>query len=189
MHFAHLPLKGAFSIQLEKKEDERGFFARVYCHDAFKREGLDPPIAQVNTSFSLKKGTLRGMHYQLLPKAEDKLVRCIGGSLYDVILDLRKGSPTFGKWVGVTLSSKTARQIYIPEGFAHGFCVTSSFAVVVYKCTEYYSPMDERGIRWNDPSLNISWPVQKPILSDKDRAYPTLEKVDATDLPKHKGNG
>ena len=173
-------------IQPDIFKDDRGHFLECYRAQGYLDHGIPDRFVQDNLSYS-RRGVLRGLHYQLR-QPQGKLIYVAYGEVYDVAVDIRADSPTFGKWVGVTLSSKTATQIYIPEGFAHGFCVTSGFAVVVYKCTEYYSPMDERGIRWNDPSLNISWPVDKPILSDKDRANPTLETVDATDLPKYKAD-
>ena len=173
-------------IQPDIFKDDRGHFLECYRAQRYLDHGIPDRFVQDNLSYS-RRGVLRGLHYQLR-QPQGKLIYVAYGEVYDVAVDIRADSPTFGKWVGVTLSSKTPRQIYIPEGFAHGFCVTSSFAVVVYKCTDYYSPMEERGIRWNDPSLNIRWPLEKPILSDKDRAYPTLEMVDATDLPKYKAD-
>lgn len=167
-------------------KDDRGHFLECYRAQNYLDHGIPDRFVQDNLSYS-RRGVLRGLHYQLR-QPQGKLVYVAYGEVYDVAVDIRADSSTFGKWVGVTLSSKTATQIYIPEGFAHGFCVTSSFAVVVYKCTEYYSPMDERGIGWNDPSLNISWPVDKPILSDKDRANPTLRMIEPTELPEFKIN-
>ena len=166
-------------------KDDRGHFQECYRAQRYLDHGIPDRFVQDNLSYS-KRGVLRGLHYQLA-RPQGKLVYVAQGEIYDVAVDIRRESPTFGKWVGVTLSSETAKEMYIPHGFAHGFCITSNAAVVVYKCTDYYAPMEERGIRWNDPSLNISWPIEKPILSGKDRAYPTLQMVEATDLPKFEG--
>jgi dTDP-4-dehydrorhamnose 3,5-epimerase len=138
-------------------------------------------FVQDNLSFSVRS-VLRGLHYQL-GKPQGKLITVLEGEIYDVAADIRRGSPHFGHWVGVHLSSKEYRQLFIPPGFAHGFCVTSDTAAVIYKCTDYYSPEDERGIRWDDPELSIAWPVTDPVLSEKDRLNPTLGEIPAEDLP------
>jgi len=148
-------------------EDPRGFFMETYRKETFAQAGLSLEFVQDNHSQSTQ-GTLRGLHYQI-QHAQGKLVRVIRGAVFDVAVDLRRWSPTFGRWVGVTLSAENRRSIYIPPGFAHGFCVTSPVAEFVYKCTDYYSPQHERTLLWNDPALGITWPVSDPILSDKDR--------------------
>lgn len=158
--------------------DERGFFAEVYKYPDFEKAGLKKPFRQVNHSKS-QRGVLRGLHYQKNPTAQAKMVRVIAGEVFDVAVDLRKGSPWFGQWVGVTLEAKEMKMLYIPEGFAHGFCVTSETAEVVYYTTDVYSPSDERGVAWDDPKLNISWPVLDPLVSAKDLQFPGLDAIDA----------
>ena len=172
MHFRETPLKGAYLIDLDKKGDDRGFFARFFCMKEFAQHGLVSQFVQLNNSLSAEKGTLRGLHYQLAPKGEDKLVRCIRGSLYDVILDLRQGSPTFGKWFGAELSAENRTMMYVPKGFAHAFLTLSDDAEALYMVSEYYAPELERGVRWNDPKFDIKWPIKPTIISDKDRNHP-----------------
>ena len=158
-----------------EREDERGFFARAFCEKEFGAQGLATRFVQVNNSLSAQKGTLRGMHYQLAPKAETKLVRCIRGAMYDVVLDLRDGSPTFGRSFGAELSAENRRMMWIPPGFAHGFLVTSDQADFAYKVTANYAPSDERSVAWNDPDLAIAWPLERePTLSKRDAAAPSL---------------
>jgi dTDP-4-dehydrorhamnose 3,5-epimerase len=169
MIFTETPIKGAFVIELEKREDERGFFARAFCEREFTAHGLSSRMVQVNNSLSRAKGTLRGMHYQLAPKAETKVLRCVRGSLFDVILDIRRGSPTFGKAFGVELSAANRKMIYVPKGFAHGFMTLEDDAEALYFVDEFYGADVERCIRWNDPRFNISWPQQPTVISDKDR--------------------
>jgi len=171
MIFTETPLKGAFLIDLEKRGDERGFFARAFCAKEFAAHGLATHFVQVNNSLSATKGTLRGMHYQLAPKAETKLVRCIRGALFDVILDLRRGSPTFGRSFGAELTADNRRMMYVPKGFAHGFITLSDATEAFYLVDEFYAPEFERGVRWNDPKFNIQWPIQPVVISDKDRAH------------------
>jgi dTDP-4-dehydrorhamnose 3,5-epimerase len=168
MIFSESPLAGAYLIDLEKRGDDRGFFARAFCKREFEALGLATDFAQVNNSLSAQKGTLRGMHYQLPPKAETKLVRCIRGSLHDVILDLREGSPTFGKSFGAELSAENRRMMYVPKGFAHGFITLTDDTEAFYFADEFYAPELERGIRWNDPSFDLSWPIAPVVISDKD---------------------
>jgi len=172
MLFNKTPLDGAYTIDLDKKGDDRGFFARFFCTEEFKQHGLDQHYVQVNNSLSAYKGTLRGMHYQLAPKAESKLVRCIKGALYDVILDLREGSPTFGQWYGTELTAENRKMMYVPKGFGHGFITLSDDTEALYMVSEFYAPQLERGIRWNDPRFNIQWPIAPKIVSDKDSAHP-----------------
>jgi len=169
MIFREIPLKDAYIIELEKRGDDRGFFARAFCENEFAQHGLSNHFVQVNNSLSVPKGTLRGMHYQLAPKAETKLVRCIRGVLYDVILDLRKDSPTFGQSYGLELSAENRRMFYVPKGFAHGFITLVENTEAFYFVDEFYSPQHERGVRWNDPKFAIKWPMQPAVLSEKDR--------------------
>src|SRR5688572_7235039 len=177
MKFIPTGLEGAFTIELEKREDERGFFARAFCVNEYKAAGLDGAIVQINNSLSVEKGTLRGMHYQLAPKAETKIVRCIKGSLYDVIVDLRKDSPTFLKWFGAELSADNRRTMYVPKGFAHGFITLEPNTEAFYLVTEFYAPDRERGIKYNDPALNIKWPIAPTVVSDKDLKHPDFNEA------------
>lgn len=169
MIFTETPLKGAFVIELQKRGDDRGFFARVFCRREFEQHGLVTEFVQVNNSLSGQKGTLRGMHYQLAPKAETKVVRCIRGAFYDVILDLRPGSPTFGKSFGIELSADNRVMLYVPKGFAHGFLTLTEDVEAFYFVDEFYAPETERIVRWNDPKFAIQWPAAPESLSDKDR--------------------
>ncbi|HTN52313.1 MAG TPA: dTDP-4-dehydrorhamnose 3,5-epimerase [Anaeromyxobacter sp.] len=171
MIFTETPLPGAWLVDLEKRGDDRGFFARAFCVNEFEAHGLATRFLQVNDSLSARRGTLRGMHYQLAPKAETKLVRCIRGALWDVILDLRQGSPTFGKSFGAELSAENRRMLYVPKGFAHGFVTLADDTEAFYFVDELYAPDRERGVRWNDPRFGIEWPVQPVVLSDKDRGH------------------
>ena len=157
--------------------DGRGFFLELYKRADFEQGGIRDHFIQDNYSKSAK-GVLRGLHYQKNPKAQGKLVMCMKGNIYDVAVDIRRGSPHFGKWVGVELSEENRRMLYVPPGFAHGFQVLSDTAEVLYKCTEEYSPDDERGIIWNDPELNISWPLRDPVLSGKDKVHPLFRDAD-----------
>jgi dTDP-4-dehydrorhamnose 3,5-epimerase len=171
MIFTETPLTGAFLIDLEKRGDERGFFARAFCEREFAEHGLPSRFVQVNNSLSAEKGTLRGMHYQLAPKAETKLVRCIRGALYDVILDLRSDSPTFGQSFGAELSAENRRMMVVPKGFGHGFITLADDTEAFYFVDEFYAPELERGVRWDDPRFAISWPLAPVVLSDKDRGH------------------
>lgn len=169
MIFTETPLKGAYVIGLEKRGDERGFFARVFCRREFEEHGLVTAFVQVNNSLSGRKGTLRGMHYQLAPKAETKLMRCVRGAFYDVILDLRPGSPTFGQSFGIELSADNRLMLYVPKGFAHGFLTLTDVSEAFYFVDEFYDPQAERIVRWNDPRFAIRWPAAPEVLSEKDR--------------------
>jgi len=171
MKFTKTKLKDAYIVELEPIEDGRGFFARSFCHEEFKKLGLNFDIAQCNISYSKKKGTLRGMHYQKAPHEEAKLVRCISGAIYDVIIDLRAGSPTYCQWIAFELSAGNYKALYIPEGFAHGFQTLEDDTVVSYHMSEYYHPECALGIRWDDSALNIKWPSDKKIISKKDLSY------------------
>jgi dTDP-4-dehydrorhamnose 3,5-epimerase len=176
MIFTETKLKGAFVIEPEQLEDERGFFARTWCQREFTNHGLNPSIAQCSISFNRKRGTLRGMHYQIEPHAETKIVRCTQGTIYDVIIDLRQDSPTFTQWLGVELSAENRRMLYIPEGFAHGFQTLEDNTEIFYQISEFYAPECARGIRWNDPTFAIEWPDGEPIISERDRSYPDFSK-------------
>lgn len=171
MQFIPTPLAGAYLIDLEKRGDDRGFFARAFCEQEFAAHQLVSRFVQVNNSLSAFKGTLRGMHYQLAPKAETKLVRCIRGALWDAILDLRPESPTFGQHFGAELSAENRRMMYVPKGFAHGFITLQDDTEAFYFVDEFYSPEQERGLRWNDPRFAIKWPAEPVVLSDKDRGH------------------
>jgi dTDP-4-dehydrorhamnose 3,5-epimerase len=175
MKFIPTPLKGAYTIELEKKGDNRGFFARFFCENEFSQAGLITRFVQINNSLTEKKGTLRGMHYQLQPSAEVKVVRCIKGSLYDVILDLRPDSPTFGQWFGAELSAENRVMMYVPQGFAHGFVTLENDTEALYLVSALYAPTLERGVRYNDPKFNIQWPVEPVEISDKDKAWPDFD--------------
>ncbi len=172
MKFKETPLKGAYTIDLEKRGDDRGFFARFFCVNEFDNLNLDNKIVQINNSLSKEKGTLRGVHYQLAPKAETKIVRCVKGSLFDVIVDLRKDSPTFGKWFGETLTADNRKMMYVPKGFGHGFLTLEDNSEALYLVTDFYSPEHERGIKWNDSFFNISWPFKPVVVSEKDQNHP-----------------
>jgi dTDP-4-dehydrorhamnose 3,5-epimerase len=172
MQFVKTPLEGSYLIDLAKREDDRGFFARFFCTQEFAKAGLESRFVQVNNSLSRFRGTLRGIHYQLSPKAETKLVRCIQGSLYDLIVDLRPGSPTFLKWFGAELTAENRRMMYVPQGFGHAFLTLTDNAEALYLVSEYYSPEQERGLRWDDPTLNILWPFEPLVVSEKDRNHP-----------------
>jgi dTDP-4-dehydrorhamnose 3,5-epimerase len=174
--FRETTLIGAFVINLQPMEDERGHFARSFCRQKFAQHGLKTDVAQCNISFNRKKGTLRGMHFQLPPCAEAKLVRCTRGAIYDVIVDLRPDSPTYCKWTSVELSENDLTMLYIPEGVAHGFQTLSDDAEVFYHMFEFYSPKHADGVRWDDPAFGITWPLENPIISRKDRSYPNFEK-------------
>jgi len=173
--FRQVKLKGAFIIEPQRLEDERGFFARTFCQEEFKARGLNPRVVQCNISFNKKRGTLRGMHYQVAPYEEARLVRCTKGAIYDVIIDLRPDSPTAMQWVAVELTADSRRMLYIPEGFAHGFQTLEDNTEVFYQMSEFYHPECARGVRWDDPALGIEWPLLNPILSAKDRSYPDFQ--------------
>ncbi|PPJ63171.1 dTDP-4-dehydrorhamnose 3,5-epimerase [Cuspidothrix issatschenkoi] len=177
MIFTATKLAGAFIIDLEEKPDSRGFFARTFCADEFLSHGLKPTVAQCNLSFNHQKGTLRGMHYQTLPAAETKLIRCTQGAIYDVIIDMRPESPTYLSHIGVELTAQNRRALYVPEMFAHGYQALTDGAEVVYQVGEFYTPGYERGLRYNDPMLEISWPMNVTEISDKDRNWPLLESI------------
>jgi dTDP-4-dehydrorhamnose 3,5-epimerase len=171
--FTETKLKGAYIIEPECLDDERGFFARTFCRKEFEKHGLNPSVAQCNISYNRKKGTLRGMHYQVSPYGEAKLVTCFAGSIYDVIIDLRPDSTTYCDWLATELSAHGRRNmLYIPEGFAHGFQTLEDNSEVFYQMSQFYVPGSAKGVRWNDPAFAIRWPECPPILSDRDKSYP-----------------
>ncbi|MEN4006854.1 MAG: dTDP-4-dehydrorhamnose 3,5-epimerase [Methanobacteriaceae archaeon] len=175
MKFVETKLKNAYIIELERLEDERGFFARSFCQQEFEEHGLNFLIAQCNISFNKKRGTLRGMHYQVAPYEEAKLVSCIKGEIYDVIIDLRPDSPTYCQWVAVELSSEDYKILYVPEGFVHGFQTLEDNTTVYYQMSEFYHPESARGMRWDDKAFSIEWPIPNPIMSEKDKNFQFIE--------------
>jgi len=176
MRYTPAPLEGAFLIDLAPVSDERGFFARLFCAQEFSQNALENTFIQANNSLSIQKGTLRGLHYQLPPKAETKLVRCLQGALYDVILDLRKDSPTFGRSFGAILSAENRRMMYVPKGFAHGFLTLKEHSEILYLVSQNYSKEHERGIRWDDPHFNIQWPDIPQVISERDQSHPDFDQ-------------
>ena len=175
MKFLATELAGACVIELEKQEDERGFFARTFCRDEFSAHGLRHVFVQCNASFNARRGTLRGMHFQDKPHEEAKLVRCTRGGIYDVVVDIRKTSPTYLRWIAVELTADNGRMLYVPEGLAHGFQTLEDASEVSYQMSEMYHPECARGLRWNDPALAIRWPLPDPIISERDARYPDLK--------------
>jgi dTDP-4-dehydrorhamnose 3,5-epimerase len=174
MKFIETKLKGAFIIEPEKLEDERGFFARTFCEKEFEDHGLDFKVVQCNISFNRKEGTLRGIHYQASPHEEAKLIRCTRGAIFDVILDLRPDSPTAGDWEAFELRYRDLKMIYIPKGLAHGFQTLEDDTEVFYQMSEFYHAEYARGIRWNDPAFGIKWPLNIKRISKKDMNYPLI---------------
>lgn len=172
MTFTETPLGGAFIVRAEPIHDERGFFARTWCRREFEAQGLARCWAQCNVSCSPKAGTLRGMHFQAAPHAEAKLIRCIRGTIHDVIIDLRPESPTFKGHYAIVLASDRPDMLYVPEGFAHGFLTLEDRSEVFYHMSDFYEPSLARGVRWNDPSFGIHWPGDVCLISEKDRSYP-----------------
>ncbi len=175
--FRRLEIADLVLIRPQVFEDARGFFLEIYKHTDFAAAGIPEHFVQDNYSRSTR-GTLRGLHYQKNPKAQGKLVSCLRGTIFDVGVDIRKGSPHYGKWAGVELSGENRQMLYVPPGFAHGFQVLSESAEVLYKCTGEYSPADDRGVIWNDPDIHISWPAGNPVLSAKDMKHPALRNAD-----------
>jgi dTDP-4-dehydrorhamnose 3,5-epimerase len=174
MKFHKTPLDGAYLIELEKRGDDRGFFARFFCQHEFAAAGLETSFVQINNSLTVAKGTLRGLHYQLPPAAEVKVVRAIKGALWDVIVDLRAGSPTYLKWFGAELTADNRSMMYVPRGFGHGFVTLTDHVEALYLDSAFYSPEAERGLRWNDKAIGIDWPAEPLEISDKDRKWPDL---------------
>jgi dTDP-4-dehydrorhamnose 3,5-epimerase len=176
LRFTELGLAGAYLIELERHEDERGHFARTFCRSEFLHHGLETTIAQCSSSFNIRRGTVRGMHFQAAPHEECKLVRCTSGRIFDVIVDLRPGSATFTKWHGVELTRDNHRMLYIPAGFAHGFQTMEDNSEVFYQVSEEYVPSVSRGIRWNDATLGIKWPITEGLtISERDAALPVVD--------------
>ncbi|MGZ3952059.1 MAG: dTDP-4-dehydrorhamnose 3,5-epimerase [Flavisolibacter sp.] len=169
-------LEGSYVIDLEPYSDERGWFARFFCKDEFRQIGHNKEWVQLNHSTTYEKGALRGMHFQIAPYKEVKMVRCIAGAVYDVVVDLRKDSATFLGWFGTELSAENKKMIYIPEGFAHGFQCLSNICELIYFHTEYYKPDSEAGVRFDDPLLNIEWPLQVTTISERDKSHPYLSE-------------
>jgi len=176
LKFIPTPFEGAFVVEPELLEDERGSFARSFCQGEFRAHGLDPVIAQCNISFNKRRGVLRGLHYQVKPHEEAKLVRCTRGAIWDVIVDLREGAPTRYRWFATELTADNRRALYIPRGFAHGFQTLADNSEVFYQMSEFYHPESARGVRWNDPKIGIAWPLADPVVSPRDRSYPLLER-------------
>jgi len=178
MIFTPTIIEGAWIVDIEEHRDERGFFARAWCRREFEERGLDPRLAQCNISFNPHKGTLRGMHFQVKPHEETKLVRCTRGAIFDAIIDLRPGSPTFLKSLGVVLTAENRRMLYVPGSCAHGFLTLEDAAEVFYQISEFYEPGSQRGFRWNDPAFDIEWPADPKLISERDAGYPDFDRVE-----------
>jgi dTDP-4-dehydrorhamnose 3,5-epimerase len=176
MNVVNGKLEGIKIIEPKVFKDSRGFFIESYSAKKLADHGINMEFVQDNHSYSVKN-VLRGLHYQVNPSAQDKIVRVTAGEVYDVVVDIRRNSPTFGQWESFILSAENMKQVFIPKGFAHGFCAMSDNVDFLYKCSDYYSPQDERGIIWNDPDLGIEWPVKEPFLSPKDTEYPQLKNT------------
>ena len=181
MKWTECALEGAWKIEAEKLEDERGFFARQWCRDEFKARGLSTDFAQVNISFNNSRGTLRGMHFQAAPHQETKVVRCTRGAIYDVIVDLRPQSPTFRQWIAVELTADNYTMLYVPEDFAHGFITLADDSEVLYLMSRPHAPEAARGVPWNDPALNIAWPIEIGVISARDQNWPDLSSQELAD--------
>jgi len=175
MIFHESKLPGVFEIYIEPHTDERGFFARSWCQKEFAQHGLNPDLAQCNISVTSRKGTLRGMHFQVAPFAEAKLVRCTRGSIYDVVVDLRPHSPAFRDWIAVVLTAEKHNMLYVPENCGHGFMTLQDDVEVFYQMSEFYNPEAARGVRWDDPAFRIAWPERLEVISERDRTYPDFE--------------
>jgi len=172
MIFLPAPLEGAFVIEMEKIEDDRGFFARTFCQQEFDAHGLVSVVRQCSLTFNREPGTLRGMHFQLPPHQETKLVRCTAGAVFDVIVDLRPDSATFCGWFGTDLTVENRRMLYVPEGFAHGLLTLEAASEVFYQISEFYHPESAAGVRWDDPAFGIDWPAEVRVIADRDRSFP-----------------
>lgn len=179
MLFTETKLKGAYILDLERREDERGFFARAFCQNEFAEHGLKPIIAQANLAFNIKKGTLRGMHFQFPPAAESKLVRCTRGAILDIIVDLRPESPTYLQHISVELDEDNHRALYVPERFAHGYQALRDNTETSYQVGEFYAPACESGLMYNDPRLGLSWPLPVSVISPKDQKFRLLDDVES----------
>jgi dTDP-4-dehydrorhamnose 3,5-epimerase len=172
MHFDPLPLAGAFRVRPERLKDARGHFARTFCAREFGARGLNPALAQCSASFNAARGTLRGLHWQAAPHAEDKLVRVTRGAVWDVLVDLRPGSPTFRRWHGEELSEENGHALYIPQGFAHGFVTLRDASEVFYQMAQFFEPSAARGARYDDPAFGVAWPLPPAVISERDLAHP-----------------
>ena len=181
MIFHGTRIEGVHVIEPERREDERGFFARTWDAGEFATRGLSGRVAQCSISYNRHRGTLRGLHYQAPPHEEAKLVRCTAGAIFDVALDLRPASTTFGDWIGVELSAENRFALYIPEGCAHGFLTLADDSEIVYQMSECHAPDDARGVRWNDPRFGIAWPADVLVINERDRSYPDFEVAERTD--------
>ena len=186
MNVTQTRIPGLVVVEPRILRDDRGYFLETYSTERYRNAGIQEDFVQDNLSFS-ERGVLRGLHYQY-PHSQGKLVQVVAGEVFDVVVDIRAGSPTFGRWVGERLSDKNHRQMYIPPGFAHGFCVLSGQALFSYKCTDYYSPDTEGGVIWSDPDIKIAWPVDMPVVSAKDAAYPRLKDIERDRLPRYEGD-
>jgi dTDP-4-dehydrorhamnose 3,5-epimerase len=175
MIFQESKLPGVFEIQIDPKPDERGFFARCWCHKEFESNGLSSKLVQCSLSFNTQKGTLRGVHYQAEPYPETKMVRCTRGAIFDVVVDLRPQSPTFKEWTSVILTATNRKMLYVPEGCAHGILTLENETEVLYQMSEFYHAELSRGVRWNDPAFQIAWPSEPEVLSERDRTYPDFK--------------
>jgi dTDP-4-dehydrorhamnose 3,5-epimerase len=182
MIFRETRLAGSFEIEMTPVGDERGYFVRTFCAREFEAHGLNPYLAQASFSFSARKGTLRGLHFQTVPHMEDKLIRCVRGAILDVLVDVRPESPTFGQWIGVELSDSNNRQLYAPRGFAHGFQTLTDDCIVAYQIAQFYEPSASYGVRWDDPDIGVDWPEAPTEMSAKDRILPLLKDVDPARL-------
>jgi dTDP-4-dehydrorhamnose 3,5-epimerase len=172
MIFQETRLGGCFLVQIETYDDDRGFFALAWSAGEFAKRGLEARLMECNISFNIKKGTLRGMHYQEAPHGQTKIVRCTQGSIYDAVVDLRPGSPTFRQWAGFELSAENRLLLYVPKGFAHGFQTLEDKTEVFYQMSEVFTPESGRGVRWNDPQFGVVWPEMPRVISERDRTYP-----------------
>ena len=176
MIFEKTPLAGAFLVSLEPRKDDRGWFARSFCTAEFAEHGLETVYVQQNVSHSVRKGTLRGMHYQFGEHAEVKVIRCARGAIYDVLMDVRPNSPTYGKWFGAELTSENGVQMYAPAGVAHGFITLTDDCEVTYLVSSAYAPGQEGGVRWNDPAFGVAWPTAVTVIAPKDEAWPDFRR-------------
>ncbi len=181
MNIKETKLPGVLILEPKVFTDDRGYFLETWNSTRYEQAGIHGPFVQDNISFS-KKGILRGLHFQY-PQSQGKLIQVLSGEVMDVVVDICVGSPTYGQWVGEVLSESNHRQIYVPPGFAHGYCVTSETALFSYKCTDFYNPATEHGIIWNDPDIRIEWPIEQPVLSTKDAVYPRLKDLRSENLP------
>ena len=182
MYFKNIFIDGPQVIELKKLEDERGFFARFWCKKELENNNIDFDIKQINNSLSLEKGTLRGLHFQYPPKSEGKIIRCLTGSIWDVIVDIRKNSKTFGKWFAIELNQNNKKMLYVPKGFAHGFISLSNNTEILYLVSESYAPENEDILLWNDKTVNIEWPLKPLYISEKDSKGNKLEEIKEINL-------